>query len=115
MITFNSDGTPPQVTDLGTQLINGVQAEGKRTTLTIPVGQIGNDRPINVVGETWFSTDLQMIVKSLNSDPRFGDTTFELTNVSRAEPDPSLFQVPAGYTVSDPKVNMLYKTVPSRE
>jgi hypothetical protein len=88
----------PAVEDLGTQNINGVSATGKRTTLTIPVGQIGNDHPIQVVSETWFSDELKMMVKSSNRDPRFGDTTFELTNINRAEPDASLFQIPADYT-----------------
>jgi hypothetical protein len=80
-----------------------VLASGKRTSLTIPIGEIGNDRQIQVTGETWYSSDLQMLVKSSNSDPRFGDTTFELININRVEPDPSIFQVPADYTVVDAK------------
>jgi len=83
--------------------INGVLATGHRTTLTIAAGEIGNDRPIVVTSETWYSSDLQMVVKSSNSDPRFGDTSFELTNIVRSEPDPSLFQIPADYTVIEPK------------
>lgn len=93
-------GAKPVVEDLGTQNINGVSAAGRRTTLTIATGEIGNDRPIQVVGETWYSSDLQMLVKSSNSDARFGDTTYELTNINRAEPDPTLFQIPADYTLS---------------
>ena len=67
-------------------------------SLVIPAGQIGNDRVIRVVGEQWYSNDLQMMIKSSNSDPRFGDTTYQLTGVSQVSPDPSLFQVPADYT-----------------
>ncbi len=89
--------------DLPAQSVNGVMATGHKTTITIPVGQIGNDRPIQVVNETWYSSDLQMVVKSSNSDPRFGNTSYELTNIVRSEPDPSLFEVPSDYTVSDPK------------
>jgi hypothetical protein len=87
--------------DLGTLNQNGVAAQGTRTTLTIPLGKIGNDRPIRVVNERWFSADLQMVVKSINSDPRFGTTTYQLTNIGRANPDASLFQIPSDYSVSE--------------
>ncbi len=93
----------PVVENLSAQNIDGVLATGHRSTLTIPAGQIGNDRPIMVTSETWYSSDLQMVVKSSNSDPRFGDSSLELTNIVRSEPDPSLFQIPADYTVSEPK------------
>jgi hypothetical protein len=86
---------------LGTQSINGVNAEGTRITHTIPAGRIGNDRPINVVFERWYSPDLQMVVKSTRSDPRFGTTTYTMTKVQRGEPAASLFTVPADYTVEE--------------
>jgi hypothetical protein len=92
--------------DLGTQFINGVQAKGVRTTSTIPVGAIGNNRELKIVGERWESTELGIMVKSVNTDPRFGTTTYELTNISQSSPDPSLFRVPAGYTtLQPPKLN----------
>jgi hypothetical protein len=87
--------------DLGTQTINGVLAQGTRTTMTIPAGKIGNDRPIQVVNERWYSSELQMLVKSSNKDPRFGETTYELTNIDRSAPAAALFQVPSDYTVQD--------------
>jgi hypothetical protein len=93
----------PADEDLGVLNINGVLAKGTRTTINIPAGQIGNDRALQVVNERWYSDDLGMIVKSSNSDPRFGTATYELTNISRAAPDPSLFQVPADYMVSEGK------------
>jgi len=79
---------------LGFQVLNGVSAEGTRSTTTIPVGQIGNDRPINIVSERWYSPDLEMLIKSVNNDPRFGETTYEVTNVVQGQPDPSLFKIP---------------------
>jgi hypothetical protein len=87
---------------LGVQSVNGVQAKGTRTTITIPIGEIGNDREIRVVSERWYSDELQMVVKSSNSDPRFGTTTVELTGISRSEPSASLFQVPPDYTITEP-------------
>jgi hypothetical protein len=82
--------------DLGTQTIEGVSAEGKRETVTIPAGQIGNERPIEIITETWSSPELHTIVLRKHSDPRVGETVFRLTNINRSEPDASLFQPPAG-------------------
>jgi hypothetical protein len=88
---------------LGRQTIEGVQAEGTRTTMTIPAGQMGNDAPIQVVSERWYSADLQTVVMSRHSDPRVGETVYKLANVSRAEPAPSLFQAPADYKLVTPR------------
>jgi hypothetical protein len=90
-----------QVEDLGDQVMEGVRAHGRREKRTIAVGEIGNDRPIDVTSETWFSDDLQTIVLSKRTDPRVGDSEFKLTNISRVEPDASLFQIPANYTLKD--------------
>ena len=87
-------------TSLGTQTIGGVSAEGTRYTRTIPAGQIGNAKPIVIVTERWYSADLQMVVMTRRSDPRSGETTFQMTSIARTEPAASLFQVPADYTVA---------------
>ena len=87
--------------DLGFQMQNGVMAQGTRVTRTIPAGTIGNNRDILVVNEQWYSKDLQMMVKTVNSDPRYGVTTYEMTNISQAAPDAGLFMVPAGYTITE--------------
>ena len=84
---------------LGTQTIEGVVATGERITRTIPAGEIGNDKPLQIVTERWFSNDLQVVVKSTHTDPRWGTSTYQLTNINRTEPAASLFQVPADYTV----------------
>lgn len=86
---------------LGKQTIEGVQAEGKRTTLTIPAGQMGNEQPITIVTETWYSADLKAMVLSKHSDPRNGDTVTRLMNVSRSEPSRMLFDAPADYKVTE--------------
>jgi hypothetical protein len=87
-------------TSLGTQTIGGVTAEGTRYTRTIPAGQIGNVKPIVIVTERWYSADLQMVVMTRRSDPRSGDTVFQMTSIARMEPAATLFQVPTDYTVS---------------
>ncbi|HWZ44641.1 MAG TPA: hypothetical protein VNW97_14285 [Candidatus Saccharimonadales bacterium] len=81
---------------LGTQTIEGVSCEGKRETRTIPAGAIGNDRPIEIVSETWTSPELHALVLRKRNDPRSGVTTYRLTNIKRGEPDASLFQAPEG-------------------
>jgi hypothetical protein len=86
--------------DLGTQTIGGVAAQGTRITRIIPAGQIGNEKPITIVRESWYSNDLQTVVMSKHSDPWSGETTYTLTNIQRAEPDASLFAVPSDYTVT---------------
>jgi len=91
-------GPEPVTEDLPTQMIDGVSARGTRITITIPSGTVGNDHDLSVVNERWVSDDLKLLVKSSNSDPRFGVTTYELTNILQAPPDPTLFQVPIDYT-----------------
>ncbi len=86
---------------LGKQNIEGVEAEGTRTTVTIPVGEIGNERAIEIVSERWYSPELQLVVMTRHSDPRTGETTYKLTNINRAEPAKSLFEVPSDYTIKE--------------
>ncbi len=89
----------PKVEQLGSRNIEGVQAEGTRVTITIPAGTIGNERPIEVVSERWYSTQLLGMVMTTHSDPRTGTNTFRLTRISLSEPDHSLFEVPADYRI----------------
>jgi hypothetical protein len=84
-------------TSLGSRDFDRVRADGARTTWTIAAGRIGNDKPIEVVSERWYSPDLLLVVSSRYFDPRSGETTYRLTNLKRAEPDAALFQVPEDY------------------
>ena len=88
---------------LGRQIVEGVQADGTRTTLTIPAGEIGNENPIQVVTETWYSPELQTRDLRKRSDPRSGDSLTRYINVSRAEPARMLFEPPADFKVSEPR------------
>ena len=94
----------PKRESLGQQMIEGVNAEGTRLTTTLEAGSIGNDRPIQITSETWYSPDLQTMVKSVHSDPRNGEEVFQLINISRTEPPSTLFEVPAEYKVTDQKL-----------
>jgi hypothetical protein len=97
--TGKGPNTNEKKEDLGKQTIEGVLAEGTRTTITIPAGEIGNERPIEIVSERWYSPELQLVVMTRHSDPRMGETTYKLTNISRNEPAKSLFEVPPDYTI----------------
>lgn len=96
-----NDKNEVTTTSLGTQTINGIEAQGTRYTRTIPAGQIGNSKPITITTERWYSPDLQMVVMSKRTDPMTGDSVTQFTDIQRGEPDPALFQVPAGYTVKE--------------
>ncbi len=84
---------------LGTKTINGLQAEGTRVTRTIPAGEIGNDAPIEVVTERWVAVELQAPLLVTHNDPMMGVVTSTLTNITRGEPDASLFVVPPDYKI----------------
>jgi hypothetical protein len=102
--------------DLGTQTIEGLSAQGKRETVTIPAGQIGNERPIEIVTETWFSPELHTMVLRKHSDPRMGESTYRLTDIKRTEPDASLFQAPPGTKVSiERSLEVHRKAAPPKE
>jgi hypothetical protein len=96
--------------DLGSQTMEGIQVTGVRTTHTIPAGEIGNDKPINIVTEVWTSPDLKTIVYSKRSDPRMGEQTFQLTNIVRTEPDASQFTVPPDFKIVDGPQNVIYRS-----
>lgn len=96
---FHGNEADTRKESLGTQMMEGVRVEGTRTTTTIPQGQMGNERAIEIVSEKWYSPELQVKIMSRHSDPRFGETIYKLVNVNRNEPDASLFQVPSGYKV----------------
>jgi hypothetical protein len=81
---------------LGTREFDGIKADGTMTSYTIPAGQIGNEKPIVVTSERWFSPELHVVVYAKNSDPRTGDTIYRLANVKRGEPPAELFKVPGG-------------------
>ncbi len=97
--------------DLGSKNIEGVQANGTRSTRTIPAGQIGNDKPISIVTEVWISPDLQTVIYSKRSDPRMGEQIFSLTNIVRGQPDPSLFTIPGDFKIVKGPQPIVYKSV----
>jgi hypothetical protein len=93
---------PKPVTEkLPEQTIEGVLAEGTRITMTIPAGEFDNEQPMVISHEEWYAPELHMIVLMKHNDPRFGETTYHLSNILRGEPSPELFQAPTGYKITD--------------
>jgi len=88
---------PAEPVSLGEKTIDGLLVQGSRTELQIPAGEMGNELPITISSEQWFSPDLGVVVASTHRDPLVGETTFRLENIVREEPDPSLFTIPADY------------------
>ena len=87
--------------DLGTQTMEGLMVEGRRRTITYPAGSIGNDRDISNVSEIWTNKELRLMLLQIHSDPRNGETTTKIENLSRTQPDPNLFLPPPDYKVVD--------------
>lgn len=101
--------------ELGTQTIEGVEAQGSRTTHTIPAGEIGNEKPLEIVRERWYSPELQTVVMSRSSDPRMGETTYRLTNIQRSEPERALFEIPEDYKVVEGGPRPFHKRIMKKE
>lgn len=95
----SATSTNVKTDDLGKRIIEGVEATGTRTTVTIPAGQIGNDRALDTVSERWFSNELKTTVMTTRKDPRMGESTYKLTNLRRGEPSRLLFEVPSDYKI----------------
>ena len=103
------DGRPAptvKTEDLGTEMLENVPVQATKTTTLIPAGRAGNDLPITRTSEVWVSPELQLVMKQQVTDPRTGEVTVWMSNLSRAEPDASLFRAPAGYTVKTLKQTM---------
>lgn len=109
--TSSPDGKK-KIESLGKQTIEGVEAEGTRSTRSIAVGEIGNTLPIEIIEESWYSPDLQVLVMTKHSDPRSGVRTYRLTHIERSEPQRSLFEVPADYTFQDEPIRKKIITKP---
>jgi hypothetical protein len=94
---------------LGTRIIAGFLCDGNRTTGTTPAGEIGNDKPIEVMGEGWIARDTGIMMLRIQDEPGDGRTTTEVTDLSLTEPDPSLFAPPPDYKL----VEQINTTVPA--
>ena len=102
-----ASGNAPKTESLGMRQIEGVEAEGTRSIVTMAAGAVGNERAFDIVYERWYSKELQMIVLSKHSDPRFGEQTYRLINVNRAEPERTLFMPSSDYKILSEPAGLL--------
>ncbi len=98
-----SDEPTPTTESLGDQMIEGIHVPGTRMTTTIPAEKMGNEQPILVTSERWYSPELKATVMTKHNDPWAGELKTQFTNVNTSEPDSSLFLVPGDYKVVDDK------------
>lgn len=84
-----------------TKEIEGFAVTATRNTRTIPAGAKGNDKPLVITNESWFSEDLATVLLTVRDDPESGKSTRKLVNIHTGDPDPLLFKVPADFTVKD--------------
>lgn len=87
--------------DLGTREMEGLTVHGTRETQTIPAASSGTGKEVIVTDEYWYSEDLRINLQIKHDDPRMGSVTMRVTQVTRREPDPGLFEIPPGYSVSN--------------
>ena len=113
--SFARTPMPPTTGPLERKTLEGIAVEGRKTTTTIPAGQVGNEQPITITSEEWRSTDLNLLVLTRHSDPRTGESIYRLQNIVRAEPDRSLFMVPADYTVKETGIRKMLEASMKRE
>lgn len=98
---------------LGTRVEDGIDLIGRRVTSTIPTGAIGNEEPFLVTTETWSAPQLKLVVSRAEHDPRIGEIDMKMTNLTRNEPDPALFQVPPDYKLTEQHTAMPPTPVPT--
>jgi hypothetical protein len=96
-----ADPSPRGVERLEPTTIEGLRAEGTRTTETVPANRVGNGAPFDIVTESWTSPELKVELLNRHSDPRTGDVTYRLTKINRSEPDHALFEVPSDYAIQE--------------
>jgi hypothetical protein len=104
-----SPGPPPllgrasstRVERLEPTMIEGLRAEGTRTTETIPAHAASTDGPVEIVTEMWTSPELKVTLTNRHSDPRGSEVAYRLTHISRDEPDAKLFEVPSDYAIQE--------------
>jgi hypothetical protein len=107
--------SPAAAGPLEHKVLEGVPVEGRKTTTTIPAGQVGNEQPLTIVSEQWRSPDLNILVMTRHVDPRSGESTYRLTNIIRAEPDRSLFMVPPDYEVKDTGIRRMLEATQRKQ
>ncbi len=91
-----------QTENLGTKTMQGLEVHGTRTTTTWPAGTLDhNDHEVVTAFESWSAPALvNVVLSSKTSRPQLTED-YSVSDLKLGEPDPSLFQPPAGYRIVD--------------
>ena len=87
--------------DLGSQVMNGVELKGLRRTRTIPAQASGTGKPLTITDDFWYSPALSVYLIIRHDDPRTGEQLVAMTEVDAHEPNPVIFRVPDDYKIVD--------------
>jgi hypothetical protein len=88
--------------DLGVKTIEGVEAKGVRYAMPMLVASTGGESSSSNTNERWCSDDLSALVLTVNENTKTGTKfTVEMQKIERIEPDPSLFQIPPDYAITE--------------
>jgi uncharacterized protein YecT (DUF1311 family) len=82
---------------LGAKTMDGLEVTGTRETRTFSPGAFGNDKPVVVTKEIWYSPQLQFNLAVTRNDPRNGTQTFAVTDLKLGDPGSEWFALPDGY------------------
>lgn len=87
--------------NLGTETFAGVETQHSRETFTLYTESVGNSKTILRTVDYWYSAELGVNVQVKRHDPRDGDQTLWLTDLTGSAPEPSTFNLPDGYRMVD--------------
>jgi uncharacterized protein YecT (DUF1311 family) len=83
--------------DLGTKMMDGLRVTGTRETRTFNPGAFGNDKPVVVTKEIWYSPQLQFNLSVTRLDPRNGNQKLNVVDLKLGDPGQEWFAMADGY------------------
>ena len=89
--------------ELSHDVVDGMVVRHGRESVKLSPHSSGKSSAYATLTDYWFSQKLQAFVLVKRSGPGKSQHTVKLSDISRGEPDPSLFTVPPGYHVSEPE------------
>jgi hypothetical protein len=92
--------SPSGTEDLGGMMLEGFAVTGTRRANSSAASATKSTLPTDVT-ESWFSSELKVELLVTRQAPQSASRTTRLTNIAPGEPDPTVFQVPADYTVQE--------------
>jgi hypothetical protein len=89
--------------ELAHDVVDGRAVRHGRESVNSPPNPVWKEPAYTTVTDYWFSQELQYFVLVRRTGPGKSQHTVKLSDIRRDEPDLSLFAVPPGYRVSEPK------------